>query len=109
MMMYQKGVYNMPFERWKSVKELKAGGKTLNFCYPVPCDLTWAYNLTYFIILNNETSYSYRRNPEEEITFELWLYGNPKAFSVGGWLKENLTVGAKEDVLVFPSGYKLTV
>ena len=98
----------MPFERWKSVKELKVGGKTLNFCHPVPCDLTWAYNLTYFIILNNETTYSYRRNPEEEITFELWLYGNPKAFSIGGWLKENLTVGAKEDLLVFPSGYKFT-
>ena len=99
----------MAFEKWKSVKELKVGGKTLNFCHPVPCDLTWAYNLTYFIILNNETYYDYRRNPEEEITFELWLYGNPKAFSIGGWLKENLTVGAKEDLLVFPSGYKFTV
>lgn len=99
----------MPFEKWKSVKELKVGDKTLNFCHPVPCDLTWAYNNTYFIILNNQTFYSYRRDPEEEITFELWLYGNPKAFSIGGWLKENLTVGSKEDLLVFPSGYKLTV
>ena len=99
----------MPFEKWKSVKELKFGGKTLSFCHPVPCDLTWAYNLTYFIILNNQTYYSYSRNREEEITFELWLYGNPKAFSIGGWLKENLTVGAKEDLLVFPSGYKFTV
>ena len=99
----------MAFEKWKSVRELKVGDKTLNFCHPVPCDLTWAYNNTYFIILNNQTFYSYRLDPEEEITFELWLYGNPNAFSIGGWLKENLTVGSKEELLVFPSGYKLKV